>query len=149
MALSIGLPLAALFLVYSLSPSSVIRCGGTNPRRKHQADLRAVSAAMTQFARDRGHDPRSLEELLGDDEHPQRYLKGRKLPKDAWKRDYAYASADERARGLLVYTLGRDALPGGEGDQADVSNLGVGAAAGLDAARAGLTADGYPGDGNR
>lgn len=49
------------------------------------------------------------------------YLKKNELPKDPWGNDYQYRYPGENVR-FEVYSLGADGSPGGEGENADISN---------------------------
>ncbi len=49
------------------------------------------------------------------------YLKGKNLPKDPWDQDYVYRFPGSNG-GLDITSYGADGQPGGEGDNADITN---------------------------
>ena len=49
------------------------------------------------------------------------YLKGGKLPKDPWKRDYNYKYPGQNAE-VDIFSYGQNGSPGGDGEDADVNN---------------------------
>lgn len=83
----------------------------------------AISSALDDYAiNNEGHYPKGLEALVTPDENGEAYLKRRSVPLDAWSNPYLY-EAPVGGRGPVVYTLGRDGLPGGSGEDEDFSNL--------------------------
>ncbi|MFN0241914.1 MAG: type II secretion system protein GspG [Planctomycetota bacterium] len=99
--------------VPNVLPSSVQSKGGEKPN----GDIVSIEAAAKQFALNNGGKwPDSLEVLVTPDVNGKRYLDQKELPKDAWGRVYRY---DPRPR---IYSLGRDGVVGGTGEDADVDN---------------------------
>ncbi len=53
------------------------------------------------------------------------YLKGLTVPKDSWGFDYVYIAPGPSGKPYEIKTYGRDNEPGGEGEDADISNLSL------------------------
>ncbi|MBB6521005.1 type II secretion system major pseudopilin GspG [Pseudoteredinibacter isoporae] len=49
------------------------------------------------------------------------YLKGKDVPQDPWSRDFIYKYPGANG-GMEIISYGADGQPGGEGDNADISN---------------------------
>jgi len=92
-----------------------------NSTPKQKDDLMTLHNALLEHAMRTGSFPASLEALITPDENGDSYLTWTALPLDPWGRAYLY---DPPAPGHFdphVYTLGRDGLPGGEGEDEDLS----------------------------
>lgn len=84
---------------------------------KSNADIVSLDAAAKEFATNNaGKWPSSLDLLVVPDANGKSYLGVRTLPKDPWGRAYRY---DPRPR---IYSLGRDGVVGGTGEDADFDN---------------------------
>jgi len=82
-------------------------------------DERAWAGSRQLFSLREGRLPASLEEVAPDI--------GRGLvPLDPWKRPYALRVLDATTRKYEIVCLGADGEAGGEGENADLSSLGVG-----------------------
>jgi general secretion pathway protein G len=90
-------------------------------RSKAIADVRAIDSALIEFAlANGGKFPDSLALLVVPDVNGKSFLDSTKLPRDPWGREYQYAVPAPGHPRPRVYSLGRDGMPGGEGDDADV-----------------------------
>ena len=90
---------------------------------KSKLEIMAISNALDDYAVNHGgRYPDRLSVLL--EEGPESTLGKRPggLPLDEWGRPYLYRAPVE-SRDPCVYTLGRDGLPGGSDEDADLSNL--------------------------
>lgn len=77
-------------------------------------------------ARNTGRYPVALVELLRPDAHGQPGLGGAlELPKDPWSHEYTYAPPRPGQLRPDVRSLGRDGLPGGAGEDADIDREGL------------------------
>jgi general secretion pathway protein G len=96
---------------------------GGGHRQKAQADIRAISSALTAYVVDNGGKyPDTLDVLLKPDGHGKTYLNTTGIPRDPWGREYRYdapSKANPRAR---VYSYGKDGKPGGVGEDADIDD---------------------------
>lgn len=107
------LVLAVTTLVVPSFLMKLTLCGGTKTR----VDIRALEAAAKDYAlRNGGKWPDDLEVLVRPDVNGNRLLDRASLPVDPWGRVYRY---DPRPR---IYSLGRDGVAGGTGEDADVDN---------------------------
>lgn len=93
-----------------------------------RADLAVIGDAIDSYAiENAGHYPASLEELSSSSGDAPAYFKAsfvgeNGVPNDPWKRPYRYEAPNDQI-GYRIYSLGRDGLKGGEGEDRDVSNL--------------------------
>lgn len=88
-----------------------------------KTNLTAIDRALDLFYANNGRFPASLEYLVTPDENGHSYLKQRFWPEDPWGLGYIYEPPTSGEPRPKVYTLGRDGLPGGEGEDRDLSNL--------------------------
>ncbi len=97
---------------------------------KARADIQALTTALSLYRLDNHSYPstnQGLEALISQPTGlPEArnwkaggYLDG--LPRDPWGNDYVYLSPGQRGD-FDLYSLGGDAQPGGEGENADVAN---------------------------
>ena len=92
----------------------------TNPHfmLKANADVRAIARAVQEYAGIRGRYPESIDDLVSGG-----FIDTNGPPKDPWGRLYGYrppaAGSD-----FMVFSYGKDGVPGGAGDDADVQALG-------------------------
>lgn len=90
-----------------------------------KADIAAINGALQTYIIDHGLKyPDTLDVLIEKDGNGEAYLKRESIPKDPWKMEYMYEppSGSEPHR---VYTLGKDGIPGGEGDNADMDQISI------------------------
>ncbi len=110
-------------LLATLVVPNVMRNLGQAFKGKVKSDITAIANAVDNYAiENAGVYPESLEDLLEPPDGGPSYLKGNKIPLDPWKVEYQYEPpyGDTSYR---VYTLGKDGQQGGEGDNADISNI--------------------------
>jgi general secretion pathway protein G len=92
-----------------------------------RAQLDALGKALDQYRLDAGRYPTSEQGLVSLRDKPADEAKWagpylvKTVPKDPWGRDYVYRSPGEHSEYDLS-SLGRDGQPGGEGEDADVTN---------------------------
>ncbi len=92
-------------------------------RAKARSDITAMNQALKDYWINNSHYPDSLQELVENDENGNRYLEQLSVPEDPWGFEYLYERPGPGESDPRVYTLGADNLPGGEGEDADISNL--------------------------
>lgn len=91
---------------------------------KVKADITAITHALNGFAlNNAGHFPDTLEPLVRLDSNGHRYLERSQIPKDPWDSEYGYEPPVPGRTEPRVFTLGKDHVPGGEGDDADIDNF--------------------------
>ena len=95
-----------------------------------QAQISVLHQAVTSFSMDMKRIPDAnvgLAELLensgSSDKWKGPYLEVYELPKDPWDNDYVYV-VDNNGR-FEIISYGADGQPGGENDNADISNRGI------------------------
>jgi general secretion pathway protein G len=90
---------------------------------KAKSDIVAIESALKEYAiTNGGKYPDSLEVLVTPDANGHTYLEGKRIPKDPWKNEYQYDPPSPGHPEPRVYSFGKDGQPGGEGDDADISN---------------------------
>lgn len=90
---------------------------------KAKADIGTILGALDEYAISNGSRyPDSLEALVTPDEKGHAYLTNESVPKDPWGNEYQYDPPGPGQVKPLVYSLGRDGVRGGEGEDADISS---------------------------
>lgn len=112
-----------LGLLSTLVVPRVLRHLGDARRGKAKSDIMAMNQALKDYWINNSHYPDSLQELVDKDENGERYLEQLSVPKDPWGFEYLYELPGPGESDPRVFTLGADNLPGGEGEDADISNL--------------------------
>lgn len=99
-------------------------------RKKVFADFDSVDTALSMYRLHNFNYPTSeqglqaLVEKTTIDPVPRKFQEDGYLPRvplDPWGRDYLYLSPGENGK-YDLYTLGRDGVPGGDGEDADIGN---------------------------
>ncbi|MFT7486694.1 MAG: general secretion pathway protein G [Candidatus Paceibacteria bacterium] len=91
---------------------------------KAKSDIMAIDSAIGDFlVSNGGRFPDSLQDLVDTDENGYRYLKQMSVPMDPWGTEYQYEPPVAGQTTARVFTLGKDGVPGGEGDNEDMSNI--------------------------
>lgn len=100
---------------------------GKSETKVARAQIDAFEKALEQYRLDTGHFPSSDQGLTalmvkpsGEAKWAGPYLK-RAVPPDPWGRPYLYKSPGEHGETDLI-SYGKDGKPGGQGDDADVTN---------------------------
>jgi general secretion pathway protein G len=100
---------------------------GKAKQKSAQAQMQMLSTALDLFHLDVGRYPTEEEGLKSLYQKPDTvsswagpYL-NKDVPKDPWNRDYAYKCPGEHGP-YDLYSLGADGQPGGEGENADITN---------------------------
>lgn len=90
-----------------------------------KTDIQTFSKASELFRMDQGRYPEELQELMGveDEEEGNGKSYVKKITKDPWGNEYSYNLVDEEEYEIISY--GRDGEEGGEGLDADITNLEV------------------------
>lgn len=113
--------LLATLVVPSVVKRLSIAFGG-----KAKADIVAITGALKEYYINNGGQwPESLEILVEPDENGNTYLEGRSVPKDPWSNEYGYEPPSPSESRPRVFTLGKDGMVGGEGDNKDISNWDI------------------------
>lgn len=95
-------------------------------KTKAKADITAIVNAVDSYGiENAGRYPDSLEVLVTPDENGFTFLKGEAIPKDPWGYEYGYEPPSAGNQKYRVYSNGKDGVPGGEGDNADIDNLKI------------------------
>jgi general secretion pathway protein G len=123
LSVGIGCMLLAAMVAVLVVPRA-IRFLQPSVSHKSEIDIFALCCALDDYAtRNDGRYPEALEELVTPDENGRSSLGRRRLPIDRWGRKYGYAPPVLGGRWPKVYTLGRDGLVGGEGEDADFDSF--------------------------
>jgi general secretion pathway protein G len=95
---------------------------------KAKSDIKAIESALNLFKIDNGFYPSTAEGLQALVQAPPRAKKWNpdgyldKLPIDPWGVEYIYQSD---GRQIVVASMGADGVEGGEGYNADITNLNI------------------------
>lgn len=99
---------------------------------KAEHDIGTIESALEMYKLDNFNYPttdQGLQALIQPPQtgpEPRNYKQGgylKSLPKDPWGNDYQYLSARDAGGRVQIISLGADGRPGGEGQDADISNL--------------------------
>ena len=120
LALAVTIAAGALLAVHRLLASRTIVRGPPQALM----DIMTIEAAIEAYRKDHGDWPKTLAALVVPDKNGWTYIT---LPLDPWKRPYRYDPPTDTEARARVYTLGRDGLPGGTGDDADIDSGSVSA----------------------
>ncbi len=100
---------------------------GKSESKLARAQINALGKALDQFRLDNGHYPRTEEGLAALNARPSNEAKwdgpylSKAVPADPWGNPYVFVMPGEYGEyDLLSY--GKDGKPGGDGDNADVTN---------------------------
>lgn len=120
-AMLAALTATAVCLYWVLDPGR--GCTHGTIEGKVPADIRAIENACELYAAQHGYSyPDDLARLVERDAAGGSYLRPGSVPLDPWGRPYLYAPTDRHCRHPRIWTLGRDGVAGGEGDDRDVDN---------------------------
>lgn len=116
------LVLFAVTLATTLVVPNVLRKFTFAQKGKARADIASIDSALLEYSlANRGWYPDTLRDLVVPDTNGHTYIKGTNIPRDPWGREYLYAPPG--TDGIpTVSTLGKDGIPGGDGDDADIDN---------------------------
>lgn len=96
---------------------------GTTVCPREVSDVITIDATCAKYAEEHdGSYPRSLAELVRPDAEGRTWFHGEPLPIDRWGRAYRYEPPDAEFGFARVWTFGKDGLPGGADDDADVGS---------------------------
>lgn len=120
--------LGIITLLATVATPQVLRYLGKAKTETAKAQIAAISTALELYALDVGRFPTQQAGLAalirapsGEAKWRGPYLKNETGLTDPWGRPYLY-KVPGRGGQADVYTLGRDNVPGGTGEDADVSN---------------------------
>ena len=93
---------------------------------KAKSDIMAIDQAVTGYAIENGgRYPESLDVLVTPDENGHTFLDTETVPKDPWGNEYIFEPAIGGAMKFRVISYGKDGVPGGDGDAADIDNIRI------------------------
>lgn len=101
---------------------------GKSEVKTARAQIEALEKALDMYRLDTGHYPTTEQGLAALNVKPQNeprwsgpYLK-KDVPLDPWGKAYIYKVPGEKGTEFDLMSLGKDSRPGGEGENADISN---------------------------
>jgi general secretion pathway protein G len=125
--------LVVVIIIATLATAIVLSVGSAPEEARisrAKSDIATLETALERFRLDMRRYPDDDEGLRALAEAPEGedadrwkgpYIK--RLQKDPWDRDYVYENpGTHNTHGFDLYTLGGDAQPGGEGQNADIGN---------------------------
>jgi general secretion pathway protein G len=100
---------------------------GKSEVKTARAQIESLEKALDMYRLDTGHYPNAEQGLAALNTRPQNeakwngpYLK-KDVPTDPWGRPYLYKNPGEKSE-IDITSLGKDGKPGGEGEDADITN---------------------------
>ncbi len=106
-------------------PNVISKLGKAN-LVKAKADITTIAEAVTGYAIENGgRYPDSLEALVTPDANGHSFLDTETVPKDPWGTEYFFEPAPSGSQKFRVISYGKDGIPGGEGDDADIDNIKI------------------------
>lgn len=132
--------LLVVLIILSLLAGLVLprMMGRTEEARRQTAEvqIRSLENALALYYADNGFYPtteQTLKALVvkpGDEPVPAKwkgpYLEKGILPKDPWGKDFVYLSPGVKLPEFDLVSYGKDGIPGGDGDSADIENWNIG-----------------------
>jgi general secretion pathway protein G len=122
--------LTIISLLLGLIGPRVLGYLGESRVKTTRLQIESFSSALDLFYLDAGRYPTGSEGLDALAQRPSNvsvwngpYLKGGKVPADAWGHPYQYRSSTERIPPYEILSLGSDGREGGTGTAADISNV--------------------------
>lgn len=112
--------LAIIGLLTTVVVVNVLPMQGRAQVQKAQADIALIEQGLELWRIEMGRYPTPEEGLAALTAPVGMGAKLRKLPDDPWGRPYRYAVPGENNRPYVVFSLGADGEPGGEGEAADI-----------------------------
>lgn len=108
-------------LLATLVVPNVVRRLFAATRAKAEADISTIAGSLENFAvENMGRYPESLDALVTPDDNGHTYLNRETVPTDPWGNPYIY-EPPAGGRKLNLISYGKDGVPGGEGDDADIT----------------------------
>jgi len=93
---------------------------------KAKADIVAIAGAIDSYVIENGgRYPDSIEALVQPDENGYTILDRETVPVDPWGNPYVYEPAPPGTQKFRIISYGKDGIPGGEGDDADLDNIKI------------------------
>lgn len=117
--------LVILALLVGLVAPRFIAQLGRGQRAAAETQIQQFDTAIKTFMLDNnGQPPRTLEELITPPNGKRSYLENAtSVPNDPWGRPYEYVVPGPGDADYLIRSLGKDGKEGGEGEDADLSNI--------------------------
>jgi general secretion pathway protein G len=113
-------------LLAGIVAPNLFRQLGSSEITTARAQMDALVKALDQYRLELGHYPHAqqgLEALMhapaGESRWRGPYLR-KEVPLDPWGSPYVYQSPGPDGQDFLLYSLGKDRTPGGDGDNADI-----------------------------
>jgi general secretion pathway protein G len=122
--------LTIISLLIGLVGPRVLGYLGESKVKTTKLQIESFSSALDLFYLDTGRYPTSSEGLDALTQRPSNvsvwngpYLKGGRVPNDAWGNSYQYRLSGERTPPYEIMSFGSDGREGGTGTAADISNV--------------------------
>jgi|FEC22Drversion2_1045045.scaffolds.fasta_scaffold00060_14 general secretion pathway protein G len=112
--------LAIIGLLTTVVVINVLPMQGRAQVQKAQADIALIEQGLELWRIEMGRYPTPEEGLAALTAPIGMGPKLKNLPDDPWGRPYRYAVPGENSRPYVVFSLGADGEPGGEGEAADI-----------------------------
>ncbi len=111
-------------MLATLVGPNVMRALGKSNVTKCKADISALQQAVKMYKMDNRRFPDSLDILAEADDSGESYIEGNVMPLDPWGNEYFY-NPQSGGQPMEIGSYGADMSPGGEGEDADITNLTI------------------------
>ncbi len=113
-------------LLATLVVPNVVRKFFVAQNVKAKSDIVAIAQAIDSYAvENNGRYPESLEALVTPDANGHTFLDQETVPIDPWGNPYVYEPPGPGQPKPRVISYGKNGIPGGEGDDADIDNFSI------------------------
>jgi len=109
-------------MLATLVGPNVMRALGKSNITKCKADIKALETACSMYKMENGRFPESIDILAEPDDSGESFIEGNMMPIDPWGNEYFY-NPPSGGQSLEIGSYGADMGPGGDGEDADISNL--------------------------
>jgi len=88
-----------------------------------EIEIQGILDALQEYAvQNSGQYPETLDVLVEPDEKGRKFLDQQTVPVDPWGNEYQYEPPGGGNLKAIVYSMGADGAPGGDGNDADISS---------------------------
>ncbi|HOO77680.1 MAG TPA: type II secretion system major pseudopilin GspG [bacterium] len=118
--------IAIIGLLTAVVGAAFMKRIGRGKQAAAQAQIQAFADALEMYYADVYDYPGSLDGLVraegSTDGWSGPYLKKQEIPKDPWGNAYIYTKGGAEGADYTIVSYGKDASPGGEGENQDIAN---------------------------
>jgi len=118
--------IAIIGLLTAVVGAAFLKKIGKGKQAAAQSQIRAFENALEMYYADVYDYPSSLNGLVSPEGSSDGwfgpYLKKKTIPKDPWGGDYVFQKGGSDGEDFTIISYGKDAAPGGDGENKDITN---------------------------